>query len=72
MRSKGFRIAVIVFVGIIVVLGSVVAVTTGDQTMQISVALLAVLYIFYLAKVIPMLIAEKRAERKRHSPLERR
>ena len=72
MRNKTFRIAVVVIIAPLIVLGAVLAVLENDQSMLLTTVLVTVLYVIYLCKLIPRLKKEKSAQTAQKSPLQNR
>lgn len=73
MRSQGFRRFVAIFVGVLVVLGWIAMILTGDENLGASVLTLTVLYIVYLVIIVKKAKEQPAEDRKKpDSPLLRR
>ena len=73
MRSQGFRRFVAIFVGVLVVLGWIAMILTGDENLGASVLTLTVLNVVYLVIIVKKAKEQPAKDRKKpESPLLRR
>ena len=73
MRSPGFRRFVVIFVGVMVAIGWIMVIVTGEESLLGSVLVLTALFVIYLAVLVKKRKEEPEPKQQKvDSPLLRR